>query len=87
MRPVAGIVTSATSMVLSATALTKSAVLPVLTVTCREGNLRRRSFNNGGSRKMHAVAPVPIRTRPMAPEAWRPTASTASAACLSIALA
>lgn len=59
-----GKVTCAISMVLPSTALTKSAVLPVLASTLRLGKRTRKEHRMCGSRYRHAVAPVPSATLP-----------------------
>jgi hypothetical protein len=60
-----GRVTSAMSIVLPSTALTKSAVLPVLTSTLRLGKRTRKERRMCGSKYRQAVAPVPSVTRPV----------------------
>jgi len=78
LRPVAGKVTSAASNALSSTRLRISGVFPVLTTISMAGILRLSWRSTGGSRWMHAVAPVPTRTSPPGVLAWRCMAASAS---------
>ena len=87
IRPDVGNVIRPISMVFSTTALTMSAVFPVLTVISRVGNCWRRFRRMGGNKKIHAVAPVPNRTRPISPVLRRAMASSESETAASMRLA